>query len=74
MGIARSREALADADLVLVVLDATQTLNEEESQLLRAVEGRAALIAVNKSDLDAQANGTENERTSHCGSHVGADG
>ncbi len=51
MGIARSREALADAALVLVVLDATQTLNDEERRLLAAVEGRPAIVAVNKSDL-----------------------
>lgn len=51
IGIARSREALADAALVLVVLDATQPLNEEEHRLLAAVEGRLALVAVNKSDL-----------------------
>ena len=51
LGIARSREALADAALVLVVLDATQTLNDEEHRLLRAVEGRPALVAVNKCDL-----------------------
>jgi tRNA modification GTPase len=51
LGIARSREALADAALVLIVLDATQSLNEEEHRLLHAVQGRSALIAVNKSDL-----------------------
>jgi tRNA modification GTPase len=51
MGIARSREALADAALVLVVLDATQPLNDEENRLLEAVQGRPALVAVNKSDL-----------------------
>jgi tRNA modification GTPase len=51
LGIARSREALADAALVLVVLDATQPLNEEEHRLLEAVEGRSALVAVNKCDL-----------------------
>jgi len=51
MGIARSREALADAALLLVVLDATQPLNEEEHRLLEAVQGRPALVAVNKSDL-----------------------
>ncbi|HVC47697.1 MAG TPA: tRNA uridine-5-carboxymethylaminomethyl(34) synthesis GTPase MnmE [Terracidiphilus sp.] len=51
MGIARSREALADAALVLVVLDATQSLNEEERGLLAALEGRPALVAVNKCDL-----------------------
>jgi tRNA modification GTPase len=53
LGIARSREALADAALVLIVLDATQPLNDEERRLLAAVEGRPALVAVNKSDLAA---------------------
>lgn len=51
MGIARSREALADAALVLIVLDATQSLNQEEHRLLAAVAGRPAIVAVNKCDL-----------------------
>lgn len=51
LGIHRSREALADAALVLVVLDATQPLNDEEHRLLEAVQGRPALVAINKSDL-----------------------
>jgi tRNA modification GTPase len=51
LGIARSREALADAALVLVVLDATQALNEEEHRLLEAIQGRPSVVAVNKSDL-----------------------
>jgi len=55
MGIARSREALADAALVLVVLDATEALNDEERGLLEAVKGRPALVVVNKSDLAAGA-------------------
>jgi tRNA modification GTPase len=54
IGIARSREALADADLVLIVLDATESLNEEERRLLEAIEGRPALVAMNKSDLVAR--------------------
>ena len=51
LGIRRSREALADAALVLIVLDATLPLNNEEHRLLAAVEGRPALVAMNKSDL-----------------------
>ena len=51
LGIARSREALADAALVVVVLDATEPLNEEEHRLLAAVQDRPAVVAVNKSDL-----------------------
>jgi tRNA modification GTPase len=57
LGIARSREALADAAIVLVVLDATQPLNQEERGVLAAVQGRPALVAINKSDLAA--NGRE---------------
>jgi tRNA modification GTPase len=53
LGIARSREALADAALVLIVLDATQPLNDEERRLVAAVNGRPALIAYNKCDLVA---------------------
>jgi tRNA modification GTPase len=51
LGIRRSREALADAALVVIVVDATEPLNDEERRLLAAVEGRSALVAVNKSDL-----------------------
>ncbi len=51
LGIARSREALADAAVVLIVLDATQPLNEEEHRLMEAVENRPAIVAINKSDL-----------------------
>ncbi len=51
LGIARSREALADAALVLIVLDATQSINDEERRLIAAMEGRPALIALNKCDL-----------------------
>jgi tRNA modification GTPase len=51
LGIVRSREVLADAALVVVVLDATEPLNDEERRLLTAVESRPAVVAVNKSDL-----------------------
>jgi len=53
IGIKKSMEALADADLVLIVIDKSepQNENEEEEELLRQVEGRPALIVENKSDL-----------------------
>jgi tRNA modification GTPase len=51
LGILRSDEALADAALVLIVLDATQPATDEDKRLLAAVEGRPAIVAFNKSDL-----------------------
>jgi tRNA modification GTPase len=51
LGIARSREALADADLVVVVLDATTSVAAEETELLQSLDGRPHVIVRNKSDL-----------------------
>ncbi len=51
IGIKKSMEALADADLVLVVIDKTQPLTGEDHELLRQVEGREAIVVENKSDL-----------------------
>lgn len=57
LGIERSRQALADAAIVLIVLDATQPLNQDERNLLAAVRDRSALVAINKSDLAADTQG-----------------
>ncbi len=51
IGIQKSREALADADLVLVVLEAGIPLHDDEVALIRSLEGRRALVIRNKSDL-----------------------
>jgi len=51
LGILRSREAFADAALVLIVLDATQPLNDEERRMLADVQDRSALVVLNKCDL-----------------------
>ncbi len=51
MGIRKSMEALADADLVLVVLDASQEETAEDVELLRQAENRPVIVVGNKSDL-----------------------
>jgi tRNA modification GTPase len=51
IGIRKSREALADADLVLMVLDATVAPEQRELELLATLAQRRALVVVNKSDL-----------------------
>jgi tRNA modification GTPase len=51
IGIKKSMEALADADLVVIVIDKTQPENDEDRELIHLVEGRPALIVENKSDL-----------------------
>jgi len=51
IGIRKSMEALADADLVLVVVDASQPISKEDRELLNQVERRAAIVVENKCDL-----------------------
>ena len=52
IGIRKSMEALADADVVLFVLDASEPLGDEDRELLMHVEGRTAIAVHNKADLD----------------------
>lgn len=52
MGIQKSREALAEADLVLVVLDASTMPRADERELIATLERRPALVVWNKSDLE----------------------
>jgi len=58
IGIAKSREAMAAADMVLLVLDATRAPSPEEAELLAALESRRAIVVVNKIDLLPPASST----------------
>jgi tRNA modification GTPase len=51
IGITKSREAMADADIVLLVLDATAPLHKEDKAAIAALEHRPFIIVINKSDL-----------------------
>jgi len=55
LGIAKSREAMAEADIVLLVRDATQPLHREDEAAIAAHADRPLLIALNKRDLAPQA-------------------
>ena len=50
IGIEKSREALADADLVLVVLDSSQPVAEEDHRLLELLGKRPGILVANKTD------------------------
>ncbi len=61
IGIRKSMEALADADLVLVVVDHSQALSEEDYELLSQVKGRPAIVVENKADLRTGCKGAGDE-------------
>jgi len=50
IGVERSRRMMADADLVIAVLDASETETEEDLSILRSVEQMRHLIVLNKID------------------------
>jgi tRNA modification GTPase len=51
IGIRKSMEAIADADMVLVVLDASQPVSSEDQELLEQVASRPAIAVENKIDI-----------------------
>ena len=64
IGIAKSREAMAEADVVLLVVDATAGMGEEDRAVLTDATG--VIVAWNKSDLigDQVSNSVAGLRTS----------
>ena len=53
-GIALVREKLALADLILLILDGSAGLAEEDRQVMAEIAGQPCLIVVNKADLPRQ--------------------
>jgi tRNA modification GTPase len=60
MGVARTREAMADADVVLLVVDATVGISQEDRAVLEqdASGGNCVLVAWNKNDLVTEVRGS----------------
>jgi tRNA modification GTPase len=51
IGISRSRAAIADADISLLVLDASEPLNADDLALLNHLSQERRIVALNKTDL-----------------------
>jgi len=54
LGVARSKERLAQADLILLLVDASQPLSSEDIQTLQELADRPVLVVLNKVDLPQQ--------------------
>lgn len=54
IGVERSRTAVSEADLILLVLNHNEALHEDEIQLLEQLKDRQVIIIVNKMDLYRQ--------------------
>jgi tRNA modification GTPase len=58
IGVRKSKEALADADLVLVVLDASQDEAAEDAELIAQTSIRPTIVIENKIDLKIRGQGS----------------
>jgi len=56
IGVERTHRAIADADLVVVILDGSLPLQTEDFDVLKATENNLRLVAINKSDLSVSLN------------------
>lgn len=51
IGISKSQESIKNADLVIMVLDATRQINEEEKEILNSIKDKNYILVYNKKDL-----------------------
>jgi tRNA modification GTPase len=61
IGVERSRKALSEADLILLVLNQSEELSPEDRQLIEITTGTKRIILLNKADLPSKLNRTELE-------------
>ena len=66
IGVERAKELVHQADLVLLLLDASLPLSEEDRSVLKLLAGQQVIVLVNKSDLPQRINLDEIETISVC--------
>jgi tRNA modification GTPase len=54
IGVERSKEMVMEAEIALVVLDASRELSDEDIEILRSTERTPRIIVLNKMDLNAK--------------------
>ncbi len=53
IGVQRSRESFDSADLIIMMLDSSKPLTDEDTHILEMMKDKKALILINKTDLPA---------------------
>ncbi|MFB5269461.1 tRNA uridine-5-carboxymethylaminomethyl(34) synthesis GTPase MnmE [Paenibacillus enshidis] len=54
IGVERSKNAVSEADLILMVINAGEPLHQDELELMEQIRGRQAIVIMNKMDLPSQ--------------------
>ncbi len=53
-GVRRTRERVEDADFVLLVLDGSRKIEEDDTEIFKEIAGKKKVVAINKKDLSAE--------------------
>lgn len=51
IGVLKSREKIEEADLVILLLDSSRELTDEDREIISIIEGKKYIVLLNKSDL-----------------------
>lgn len=69
-GVKRSLRALDRADIIIVIIDGSIPLKEQDIEVLDKIRGKKSIIAINKSDLHAPATGIEKKLRTYADSII----
>lgn len=62
IGVNKSREYIEKADLIIYVVDSSTELDENDQEIIEAIQDKKAIVLLNKSDLDAKTDATVLEK------------
>ena len=54
IGVNKSREYIEKADLIIYVVDSSTELDENDQEIIEAIQNKKAIVLLNKSDLDTK--------------------
>lgn len=54
IGVNKSREYIEKADLIIYVVDSSTELDENDQEIIEAIQNKKSIVLLNKSDLDAK--------------------
>ncbi len=62
IGVNKSREYIEKADLIIYVVDSSTKLDENDQEIIEAIQDKKAIVLLNKSDLDTKTDATVLEK------------
>lgn len=62
MGVEKSKTYAEQADLILMMLDASRSLEQEDKEILSFIKGKHTIVLLNKTDLEQKLNLSELEQ------------